>query len=217
MNGHSSIDTSHATQLLKDILNVGKSESNVSGRSNNVSNGQMESGSEELIENQQNENIKTTVQNQQIILTGNDEDFSFGIHAQDVVIYPSSPLHSSGSSKVKIHNVVDYGWEQKSYIGRLVSVHLSGNYLAYSLRVFNCPSGMVRVLKPQTGERTLVKGMTGEVKDLAFSYSSTDVLLACVDEIGSLYVYEIIEQDGKLNLLFRSFGHMTQYLVIIIG
>lgn len=199
MNGHSSIDTSHATQLLKDILNVGKSESNVSGRSNNVSNGQMESGSEGLIENQQNENIKTTVQNQQIILTGNDEDFSFGIHAQDVVIYPSSPLHSSGSSKVKIHNVVDYGWEQKSYIGRLVSVHLSGNYLAYSLRVFNCPSGMVRVLKPQTGERTLVKGMTGEVKDLAFSYSSTDVLLACVDEIGSLYVYEIIEQDGKLN------------------
>ncbi|XP_023242329.1 enhancer of mRNA-decapping protein 4-like [Centruroides sculpturatus] len=198
MNGHSSIDTSHATQLLKDILNVGKGESNVSGRSNNVSNGQMESTSETLTDNQQNENLKTSVQNQKIILTGNDEDFSFGIHAQDVIIYPSSPLHSSGSSKITIHNVVDYSWEQKSYVGRLVSVHLSGSYLAYSLRVYNSPSGMVRILKPQTGERTLVKGMTGDIKDLAFSYSNTDVLLACVDEIGSLYVYEIVEQDGKL-------------------
>ncbi|XP_067139323.1 enhancer of mRNA-decapping protein 4-like isoform X1 [Centruroides vittatus] len=198
MNGHSSIDTSHATQLLKDILNVGKGESNVSGRSNNVSNGQMESTSETLTDNPQNENLKTSVQNQKIILTGNDEDFSFGIHAQDVIIYPSSPLHSSGSSKITIHNVVDYSWEQKSYVGRLVSVHLSGSYLAYSLRVYNSPSGMVRILKPQTGERTLVKGMTGDIKDLAFSYSNTDVLLACVDEIGSLYVYEIVEQDGKL-------------------
>ena len=36
-----------------------------------------------------------------------------------------------GSSKLKISNIVDYGWEHKYYPGHLVATHNSGDYFAY--------------------------------------------------------------------------------------
>lgn len=45
---------------------------------------------------------------------------------------PSSPTH--GSSKVKLKSLVDYNWECKFYSGRLLAMHMTGNYLAYSIK-----------------------------------------------------------------------------------
>ena len=56
--------------------------------------------------------------------------------------------------------------------------------------------GVVRVTNRKTAERTLLKDFVGRVIDLAFAHTD-DVILAVVDEIGNLCVYEIKETDDR--------------------
>lgn len=51
-----------------------------------------------------------------------------------VTVVPSHGHHSSGSSKVKLTNVVDYTWEQRFYTGQILAVHISGKYIAYGIQ-----------------------------------------------------------------------------------
>ena len=60
--------------------------------------------------------------------------------------------------------------------------------------------GVVRIMNRTTAERTLLKDFVGRVTDLAFAHTD-DVILAVVDEIGNLCVYEIKE----------SFTHKIEY------
>lgn len=46
----------------------------------------------------------------------------------------SAGSHDHGSSKIKLKNFVDYKWEVKNYIGRLIAVHLEGKYVAYTIK-----------------------------------------------------------------------------------
>lgn len=56
------------------------------------------------------------------------------MNATNVVVSTNAGNHDHGSSKVKLTNLVDYNWEPKFYPGQLLAIHLSGNFLAYSIK-----------------------------------------------------------------------------------
>ncbi|XP_041124346.1 enhancer of mRNA-decapping protein 4-like [Polyodon spathula] len=135
---------------------------------------------------------------QTICLSGEDSSTCIVISARDVEIVAShdSSINSKarGSNKVKIQPVAKYDWEHKYYYGNLIAV--SNSYLAYAIRGANSIA-MIRVLNVGTAERTLLKGFTGGVTDLAFAHLNSNQL-ACVDEAGSLFVWQLTEENGKI-------------------
>jgi enhancer of mRNA-decapping protein 4 len=64
--------------------------------------------------------------------------------------------------------------------------------------------GVVRITNRRTAERHLLKDFVGRVIDLAFAHTD-DILLAVVDEIGNLCVYELkqVTDDGKITYPFN--------------
>ncbi|XP_069073687.1 enhancer of mRNA-decapping protein 4 [Pleurodeles waltl] len=139
------------------------------------------------------------VQDKQVIcLSGDDSSTCVLIVAKDVEIVASKDSSISskarGSNKVKIQPVAKYDWEQKYYYGNLIAV--SNSYLAYATRGAN-GSAMVRVLSVTTAERILLKGIMGSVTDLAFAHLNSS-LLACLDEVGNLFVWHLSMENGKI-------------------
>ncbi|KAB0394014.1 hypothetical protein E2I00_011725, partial [Balaenoptera physalus] len=136
---------------------------------------------------------------QVICLLGDDSSTCIGILAKEVEIVASSDSSISskarGSNKVKIQPVAKYDWEQKYYYGNLIAV--SNSFLAYAIRAANNGSAMVRVISVSTSERTLLKGFTGSVADLAFAHLNSPQL-ACLDEAGNLFVWRLALVNGKI-------------------
>lgn len=56
---------------------------------------------------------------------------------------------------------------------------------------------MIRVLSLEFNERSLLKGFTGAVTDLAFAHLDSS-LLGCVDEAGNLMVWQLTYTGGKI-------------------
>lgn len=56
---------------------------------------------------------------------------------------------------------------------------------------------MIRVLSVSFAERTLLKGFTGAVTDLAFAHLDSS-LLGCVDEAGNLMVWQLTCTGSKI-------------------
>lgn len=210
-----SIDANEATRLLKHILRVGKAyeptraedaemttngnmESSVSNQAEAATGVATDAGGENLLDSLFRKNGPQE-QHQSIRLSENQEDASVEVYGEEVEVVVS-PSHdgTSSSSRVKINNIVDYGWELKYNLGKHVCVHISGTYVAYAIRAATSPSGAVRVLNHKTGERTLVKGFRGLVMDMAFAWIPSRILLAIVDEYGTLYVYKIGDEAGCL-------------------
>ena len=50
-----------------------------------------------------------------------------------VTILPSPDDHELGSSKLKISNIVNYGWDHRYHAGQLVAVHKAGTFFAYGI------------------------------------------------------------------------------------
>lgn len=72
---------------------------------------------------------------------------------------------------------------------------------------------MVRVVNRETAERALLKGMEGLVQDIAFAHIATEIILACVDETGNLFIYSIEEkhqQQQSSILICDLLLHVTQ-------
>nr|XP_009931931.1 PREDICTED: enhancer of mRNA-decapping protein 4 [Opisthocomus hoazin] len=136
---------------------------------------------------------------QVICLSGDDSSTCVVILAKDVEIVASSDSSitskARGSNKVKIQPVARYDWEQKYYYGNLIAV--SNSYLAYAIRAASNGSAMVRVLSVSTAERTLLKGFTGGVADLAFAHLNSNQL-ACLDEAGNLFVWRLAMDKEKI-------------------
>ncbi|OCT82169.1 enhancer of mRNA-decapping protein 4-like isoform X2 [Xenopus laevis] len=135
---------------------------------------------------------------QVICLSGDDSSSCIEITGKDVEIIASHDSNicskARGSNKVKIQPVAKYDWEQKYYCGNLIAV--SNDYIAYATRGAN-GSAMVRVLSLTTAERILLKGITGSVTDLAFAHLKSNQL-ACLDEAGSLFVWQLSMTNGKI-------------------
>ncbi|XP_075557254.1 enhancer of mRNA-decapping protein 4 homolog Ge-1 isoform X5 [Dermacentor variabilis] len=138
-------------------------------------------------------------QQQHICLLDGEEDVSVDVCGTEVQVVVSRPREdASSSNRVKIKNIVDYSWELKYNFGKHICLHISGTYLAYALRAAATPAGVVRVLNLKTGERLLVKGFRGQIRDMAFARLATTVMLAIVDEFGTLCVYEVHENTSTL-------------------
>uniref|UniRef100_A0AAY4EUJ7 Enhancer of mRNA-decapping protein 4 n=1 Tax=Denticeps clupeoides TaxID=299321 RepID=A0AAY4EUJ7_9TELE len=131
-------------------------------------------------------------------LSGDDGSTCIAITSRNVEIVASrdSSIDSKarGSNKVKITPVAKYDWEHKYYYGNLIAV--SNSYLAYAIRGAN-NHAMIRVLSLDSGERTLLKGFTGSVTDLAFAHLDSS-LLGCVDEAGNLVIWQLTSSGSKI-------------------
>ncbi|XP_077144241.1 enhancer of mRNA-decapping protein 4 isoform X3 [Ranitomeya variabilis] len=144
-------------------------------------------------------NVEIPLSDKQVIcLSGDDSPPCIEIVGKDVEIIASSDSNicskARGSNKVKIQPVAKYDWEQRYYSGNLIAV--SNAYLAYAIRGSN-GTAMIRVLSITTAERILLKGITGSVTDLAFAHLNSDQL-ACLDEAGSLFVWRLNMENGKI-------------------
>ncbi|XP_036753664.2 enhancer of mRNA-decapping protein 4 isoform X2 [Manis pentadactyla] len=208
-----SIDIEDATQHLRDILKLDRpavGPSAESQRPSNTYNGDLNGllVSEPLCSGDGTSANKPglrpmppiNLQEKQVIcLSGDDSSTCIGILAKEVEIVASSDSSISskarGSNKVKIQPVAKYDWEQKYYYGNLIAV--SNSFLAYAIRAANNGSAMVRVISVSTSERTLLKGFTGSVADLAFAHLNSPQL-ACLDEAGNLFVWRLALVNGKI-------------------
>ncbi|GAB6032704.1 enhancer of mRNA decapping 4 [Chamberlinius hualienensis] len=138
-------------------------------------------------------------QRQRIVLTANEETVSYAVYGSDVDVLCHKYNHTSGSSKVKIKNIVNSVWEVRYYYGQLVSAHLNKNYIAYAIKIPTSDDGAVRVISRKTSDRLLLRGMRGLVVDVSFAHILNEVILGAVDEHGNVFVYSIKQEHG-LNL-----------------
>ncbi|XP_074865356.1 enhancer of mRNA-decapping protein 4 isoform X2 [Carettochelys insculpta] len=207
-----SIDIEDATQHLRDILKLDRPAGSVSEnqRPPNSYNGDLNgllvpdptaAGDGAPLAKPMLRTVPLgALQEKQVIcLSGDDSSTCMVISAKDVEIVASSDSSitskARGSNKVKIQPVARYDWEQKYYYGNLIAV--SNSYLAYAIRGASNGSAMVRVLSISTAERTLLKGFTGGVADLAFAHLNSNQL-ACLDEAGNLFVWRLAMDNGKI-------------------
>lgn len=97
---------------------------------------------------------------------------------------------------------MNYDWEQRYTNGNLIAVHKSGQFFAYSIRLDG--NGKVRVFNRRLNEKTLLKSFKGRVVDVAFAYCDTPILLGCVDEIGSLQIFQLLlDSNSKIMFVYR--------------
>jgi len=137
--------------------------------------------------------------NAPIQFNGSDETNCFPVKGSEVDIVTSEGDHEVGSSKLKIKNIVNFGWEHKYYPGQLVAAHMSGNYIAYAITTPGKGCGVVRVVNRITDERCLIKGMKGAVVDLSFAHTKDEVIIGAVDSLGNLFVHRVLESPSGLN------------------
>ncbi|KAG8144017.1 putative Enhancer of mRNA-decapping protein [Naja naja] len=214
-----SIDIEDATQHLRDILKLDRPGGSVNEnqRTSSSYNGDLNGllvpdptaagdGSSSTKPVPQTVPLGALQDKQVICLSGDDNSTCMVILAKDVEIVASSDSSitskARGSNKVKIQPVARYDWEQKYYYGNLIAV--SNAYLAYAIRGASSGSAMVRVLSVSTAERTLLKGFTGGVADLAFAHLNSNQL-ACLDEAGNLFVWCLSMENGKIQIIWCPF------------
>ncbi|KAL7878835.1 hypothetical protein AOLI_G00098090 [Acnodon oligacanthus] len=214
MASSSNIDIEGATQHLRDILKLDRPSNSaeasaVESQRKTSFNGELNGllGADLIGTGVRTAVVEPTAHNsdkmntqdiQTISLSGDDGSTCIAITASSVEIIASrdSSIESKarGSNKVKIQPVAKYDWEHKYYYGNLIAV--SNAYLAYAIRGTNNHS-MIRVLRLGSTERTLLKGFTGAVTDLAFAHLDSN-LLGCVDEAGNMFIWQLTSHDSKI-------------------
>uniref|UniRef100_A0AAY4EVJ3 Enhancer of mRNA-decapping protein 4 n=1 Tax=Denticeps clupeoides TaxID=299321 RepID=A0AAY4EVJ3_9TELE len=204
----SNIDIEGATQHLRDILKLptassadaSSSETRRKTSFNGELNGLLGAADCPIMAEPSGNNPEdlNSLDGQTICLSGDDGSTCIAITSRNVEIVASrdSSIDSKarGSNKVKITPVAKYDWEHKYYYGNLIAV--SNSYLAYAIRGAN-NHAMIRVLSLDSGERTLLKGFTGSVTDLAFAHLDSS-LLGCVDEAGNLVIWQLTSSGSKI-------------------
>uniref|UniRef100_A0A6Q2XAQ4 Enhancer of mRNA-decapping protein 4 n=1 Tax=Esox lucius TaxID=8010 RepID=A0A6Q2XAQ4_ESOLU len=207
MASNSNIDIEGATQHLRDILKLDRPANNNQRKTsyNGEFNGLL--GADILGAGDRSAMAESTGPNSEninsqecqiICLSGDDGSTCIPITSNNVEIVASrdSSIDSKarGSNKVKIQPVAKYDWEHKYYYGNLIAV--SNSYLAYAIRGAN-NQAMIRVLSLGSAERTLLKGFTGAVTDLAFAHLDS-THLGCVDEAGNLVIWRLTCHSSKI-------------------
>ncbi|XP_070686794.1 enhancer of mRNA-decapping protein 4 isoform X2 [Pempheris klunzingeri] len=216
MASNSNIDIEGATQHLRDILKLDRPGNGTDSQSSDSLrmpsfNGELNGllGAAGLLGSADRSamsestrpistDLSTAQETQIICLSGDDGSTCIPITSNNVEIVASqdSSINSKarGSNKVKIQPVAKYDWEHKYYYGRLIAV--SNSFLAYAIRGAN-NHAMIRVLSVGFAERSLLKGFTGAVTDLAFAHLDSS-LLGCVDEAGNLMVWQLTCTGSKI-------------------
>ncbi|XP_029951983.1 enhancer of mRNA-decapping protein 4 [Salarias fasciatus] len=213
MASSSDIDIEGATQHLRDILKLDRPGNSADSQSGDGQrkpsfNGELNGllgvlgNTDRSTMSESSRPISTDLSSAQEIqiirLSGDDGSTCIPITSNNVEIVASqdSAINSKarGSNKVKIQPVAKFDWEHKYYYGRLIAV--SNAFLAYAIRGA-ANNAMIRVLSDNLVERTLLKGFTGGVTDLAFAHLDSS-LLGCVDEAGNLMVWQLTCTGSKI-------------------
>ncbi|XP_068459131.1 enhancer of mRNA-decapping protein 4 isoform X2 [Clinocottus analis] len=215
MASNSKIDMEGATQHLRDILKLDRPGNSTEASSDVLRmpsfNGELNGllGAAGLLGSTDRSSMSdstrpistdlcSTQECQIICLSGDDGSTCIPITSNNVEIVASQDTSinskARGSNKVKIQPVAKYDWEHKYYYGRLIAV--SNSFLAYAIRGAN-NHAMIRVLSVSFTERSLLKGFTGAVTDLAFAHLDSS-LLGCVDEAGNLMVWQLTCTGSKI-------------------
>uniref|UniRef100_A0A672GT45 Enhancer of mRNA-decapping protein 4 n=1 Tax=Salarias fasciatus TaxID=181472 RepID=A0A672GT45_SALFA len=210
MASSSDIDIEGATQHLRDILKLDRPGNSAGdGQRKPSFNGELNGllgvlgNTDRSTMSESSRPISTDLSSAQEIqiirLSGDDGSTCIPITSNNVEIVASqdSAINSKarGSNKVKIQPVAKFDWEHKYYYGRLIAV--SNAFLAYAIRGDSANNAMIRVLSDNLVERTLLKGFTGGVTDLAFAHLDSS-LLGCVDEAGNLMVWQLTCTGSKI-------------------
>ena len=58
---------------------------------------------------------------------------SMPTNSDEIVVYPVRGGHQSGSSQIKVKNIVDSTWDKTFQWGNLVATHFKGQYFAFAL------------------------------------------------------------------------------------
>ena len=87
---------------------------------------------------------------------------------------------------MKISTISNQTWECPAHYGKIVASN--NQYLSYVLETRN--GYVLRLLRQGTNGRALLKGFVGAVVDVVFCHANSN-LLACVDEGGNLYLWDL--------------------------
>ena len=71
---------------------------------------------------------------------------------------------------------------------------------------------VVRLIHRGTNNRALLKGFTGPVLDIAFATSATS-LLACVDQGGNVFVWDLSKTDSTLSDVNRYTSSSSPFII----
>ncbi|XP_022685833.1 enhancer of mRNA-decapping protein 4-like [Varroa jacobsoni] len=194
MNG---LDPNEATETLKNLLKVGQPPLPVASGEASCSDQMPPTGVtllQQLFATAANAGSLNAME-QLIELRGMAEGEAIPFGQKDVRIDVRVDKAEYLNNKVKIRNIVDLGWENKFTYGNQIAEHCSRDYVAYTLKMASGVGG-VRVINIKTNCRALIKGIQGQVADLAFAHIKSEVILAVVDDLGNLYVYQIGDDGG---------------------
>ncbi|CAG9860340.1 unnamed protein product [Phyllotreta striolata] len=144
---------------------------------------------------------------QNIKYTGSETEFSTEIKGDKVIIHCNEGIHNHGSSKVKLIDRIDYNWEFRYYHGHLIAAHIGGKVIAFGMK--GKDGGMVRITNQETNNRCLIKNLKEDIKDLAFAFTSKEIILGCVDSEGNILVYQINDTPHSISftLLLHIYHH----------
>jgi len=135
---------------------------------------------------------------QEIQCVGSDNKVSFPIYGENVLVKASqlqSIESTDASNKIKFSQISKFDWEEKYYLGNLVSCN--STYMAYVLIIKSTSDCHVRVINHHTSDRVLLRGFKKKISDIGFeSFKSNR--LACVDTEGTVYLYDIFENDSTV-------------------
>lgn len=97
----------------------------------------------------------------------------------------------------------------------MASINVSIIYLVnlywinfFSIFIAETTEGLIRVIKRETGERCLIKGLDSLIEDISFAHIYEIKILACIDQLGTVNIYAIKENLEKLDaiLIFQIKG-----------
>ena len=106
--------------------------------------------------------------------------------------------------------ITNQNWELAAHPGHIVASN--SHYLAYAVEGLS--GNVLRLIHRLTNSRTLLKGFTGSVLDVAFAPGSAS-LLACVDQGGNLFVWNLNKTDS-LSQAHRYYIYYTKFYVCLI-
>lgn len=55
--------------------------------------------------------------------------------------------------------------------------------------------GMVRIIETKSNERALIKGFSNLIEDVSFAHLYEIIMLGCIDQSGTTYVYVIKKEN----------------------
>lgn len=78
-------------------------------------------------------------------------------------------------------------------------------YIILSIFLADTTEGLVRIIQRVTDERALIKGFSSIIEDIKFAHLYENIMLACIDQVGSVFVYIIKEDMNKKLNIFTVF------------